>query len=206
ARSAGSCRRLRSRTQRPLPQRRSVPRRRRLHAHAARADHARARRSDHRRHGLLLVLRRRERGARRQGPRRAQRQRTLLGFLWRLVGRRLLHHRDGHRDRGTTRLSKPAWHAGQRRGHERVLRLRPRRGRSSYARDVIRRLSFAVALLAIVLRSDAAEASVAWVNSGPGGAIVQAIAADPTDDGVVYVGTRDGGVFKSPGVATTWQV
>ena len=44
------------------------------------------------------------------------------------------------------------------------------------------------------------------MNSGPGGAIVQAIAADPTDDGVVYVGTRDGGVFKSPGGATTWQV
>jgi photosystem II stability/assembly factor-like uncharacterized protein len=68
---------------------------------------------------------------------------------------------------------------------------------------VSRKLLVLVGLLAPNL---ALSASSSWVNSGPGGAIVQAIAADPTDDGVVYVGTRDGGVFKSPGGATTWQV
>ena len=35
-----------------------------------------------------------------------------------------------------------------------------------------------------------------WSNTGPDGAVVQAIAADPTSPGVVYVGVRDGGVFR----------
>jgi ligand-binding sensor domain-containing protein len=43
-----------------------------------------------------------------------------------------------------------------------------------------------------------------WASSGPEGALVQAIAADQTDPGVVYVGARDGGVFRYDPDAGLW--
>jgi photosystem II stability/assembly factor-like uncharacterized protein len=62
-------------------------------------------------------------------------------------------------------------------------------------------------VLAAFLAPALASASAAiWISTGPTGAVVQAIAADPTSDGVVYAGTRNGGVFKSdPFGAPTWH-
>ena len=43
-------------------------------------------------------------------------------------------------------------------------------------------------------------------TTGPPGAVVQSIAADPTSNSVLYAGTRNGGVFKAePGGPTTWR-
>ncbi len=43
-----------------------------------------------------------------------------------------------------------------------------------------------------------------WSSSGPEGGVVQAIAADPTDPGVVYVGVREGGVFRFDPDSELW--
>ena len=43
-----------------------------------------------------------------------------------------------------------------------------------------------------------------WVNTGPTGGVVQAIATDPTDSGVVYVGVREGGVFRYDSQSDFW--
>ena len=50
----------------------------------------------------------------------------------------------------------------------------------------------------------AAEAAT-WVSSGPSPAQVSAVGLDPTQPGVVYVGTRGGDVLRSSDAGATWQ-
>ncbi len=60
-------------------------------------ERRRDRRVARRRNGLFLVLQRRQRRARRQGPRRPGGEWPHLGVLRSALGRRIPHHGDGHR-------------------------------------------------------------------------------------------------------------
>ena len=64
-----------------------------------------------------------------------------------------------------------------------------------------------VLLLAFVaLHSHAARAGLnLWTSNGPSGAIVNALAVDPSQSGIVYAGTAGKGVFKSADGGDTWQ-
>jgi photosystem II stability/assembly factor-like uncharacterized protein len=59
---------------------------------------------------------------------------------------------------------------------------------------------------AAVLNSPAARAGVnLWTSNGPSGTVVNALAVDPTQAGIVYAGTAGKGVFKSMDGGDTWQ-
>jgi photosystem II stability/assembly factor-like uncharacterized protein len=63
-----------------------------------------------------------------------------------------------------------------------------------------------VVLVVCALGTGASAASAAtWVSSGPGPAQVSAVGLDPTQPGVVYVGTRGGDVLRSTDAGATWQ-
>ena len=155
------------------------------------------------RHGLLLVLRRRQRRARRQGSRRAQRQRTLWVFFGALsdVGYSITVTDTATGSSASIKTCTARWPASRTRAR---LRRRPRRpARAGSIRGTT--ALFPVVLLAFVV-VDAARAAATWTNIGPEGAVVLAIAADPVTDHLVYAGVQGGGVFRSdPASSTFWH-
>ena len=63
-----------------------------------------------------------------------------------------------------------------------------------------------VAAGVLLALADRAFAAATWTNIGPEGAVVEAIAADPVNDFVVYAGVDGGGVFRSdPASDTFWH-
>ncbi len=55
------------------------------------------------------------------------------------------------------------------------------------------------------LVSTAARASDPWANTGPTGAIVNALAIDSQHPGTLYAGTKQGGVYKTTNGGASWQ-
>jgi photosystem II stability/assembly factor-like uncharacterized protein len=61
------------------------------------------------------------------------------------------------------------------------------------------------ALLALLLAASSASAQV-WRSAGVAGGDVRALATDPRDQNVVYLGTTDGHVFGSTDAGTSWKL
>ena len=119
-RGSGRCRALPAGGHPPLPPRR--PLRGRGDLEGLFGQHRRRqRRPAHRRHRLLLVLRRGQRGGRAQGARRHPRQRQALGLLRRALQRRIHPARHRHGDRRGQDLHQQERQPGERRRHRSVL-------------------------------------------------------------------------------------
>lgn len=60
-------------------------------------------------------------------------------------------------------------------------------------------------LASFLLFRPGASGQAVWVSTGPGGAVVQCLAADPSTPGTVYAGVDQGGVFKSTDGGNAWR-
>ncbi len=75
---------------------------------------------------------------------------------------------------------------------------------SQKRRTVTLWLARAMLLSVVVSARSASAAQDYWSTEGPAGGEVRAVAVDPTDARILYVGTNGGGVFKSIDGAASW--